>query len=392
MIRRRGTPAKPLRRRPPAGEAPARREPALAEMQSPPPSPPPASPARRERALFELQFHPSNIRRRVRYLFVGPRRLARWALATVAWMVLVGFAAAVTPDVVGGLRARRELPRLEAERDRQGERLRAMVARLGELSARGEELRLRVDKARLAYGLTDERSIGQGGFPFEPQPVPRSIFANVIESGRGQEAGLREQLAVLGAFLDEVQALERANRELTLRTPSTNPLKGTNFYLTSPFGNRRSPFTKLIDFHAGIDLAAPIGKPIHAPADGVVVFAGRYPQRQSVAWWRYGNLVVLRHGEDFITLFGHCDQVLVKRGQRVRQGEQLAAVGDTGWSTSPHLHYEVRRREEDGDFRPVDPRIYILDHRWRDEERILVRARSAPALDGYEPLPRLLSR
>ena len=275
---------------------------------------------------------------------------------------------------------------------RRGERLRAMVARLGELAGRGEELRLRVDKARLDYGLGEERSIGQGGFPFQPRPVPRSIFANVIESGRAEEAHLREQLAVLGAFLDEVQALERANRELALLTPSTNPLKGANFYLTSPFGNRRSPFTKLMDFHAGIDLAAPIGKTIHAPADGVVVFAGRYPQRQSVAWWRYGNLVVLRHGEEFITLFGHCDEVRVRRGERVRQGDLLATVGETGWSTSPHLHYEVRRREEDGSYRPVDPRIYILDHRWRDEERILVVARSAPALEDYEPLPRLLAR
>jgi len=392
LIRRRGTTANRPRRRPPPHEGPAERERARSELQSPPTSPAPKGPARRERALFELQIHPGDIRRRVRYLFVGRRRLVRWTLAAAAWLVLVGFAAAVSPEVFSGLRARRELPRLDAERQRQGDRLRAMVARLDELSARGEELRLRVDKARLAYGLNDERSIGQGGFPFEPRPAPRSIFANVIESGRGQEAGLREQIAVLGAFLDEVQALEHANRELTLRTPSTNPLKGTNFYLTSPFGNRRSPFTKLIDFHAGIDLAAPMGKSIHAPADGVVVFAGRYPQRQSVAWWRYGNLVVLRHGEDFITLFGHCDEVVVKRGQRVRQGEPLATVGDTGWSTSPHLHYEVRRREEDGDFRPVDPRIYILDHRWRDEERILVRARSAPPLDGYEPLPRLLAR
>ena len=393
MNRERGTTVDRPRPSPqPSGEGAGGRERAPSEEPRRGRSSRQASPGRRERALFELQFHPGDIRRRVRYLFVGRRRLARWALAAVAWLALLGFAAAVAPDVLAGLRARRELPRLDAERERQGERLRAMVARLGELSGRSEELRLRVEKARLAYGLAEERSSGQGGFPFQPRPVPRSIFANVIESGRGQEAGLHEQLAVLDTFLDEVQALERANRELTLRTPSTNPLKGTNFYLTSPFGNRRSPFTKAIDFHAGIDLAAPIGKPIHAPADGVVVFAGRYPHRQSVAWWRYGNLVVLRHGEEFITLFGHCEEVEVRRGQRVRQGELLATVGGTGWSTSPHLHYEVRRRDEDGTFRPVDPRIYILDHRWRDEERILVRARSAPALDGYEPLPRLLAR
>lgn len=363
-------------------------------MPRPKPEPRPAAapPRAGERALFEIQVHPADIRRRVRYLFIGPRRLTRWALGLTAWLALVGFALAVSPQVVAGLRARAELPRLEAERDRQGERLRAMVAKLGELQERSDELRLRVDKARLAYGLGDEVSIGQGGFPLEAEPVPRSIFANVIESGRGLSAELREQLLVLGAFLDEVHALEQADRERARVTPSTNPLRGTNFYLTSPFGNRRSPFTKQIDFHAGVDLAAPVGKPIHAPADGVVVFAGRYPHRQSVAWWRYGNLVVIRHNEEFITLFGHCDEVSVRRGQRVRQGDPIATVGNTGWSTSPHLHYEVRRRDDEGSYRPVDPRIYILDHRWRDEERILVRARSAPALEDYEPLPRLLSR
>jgi len=346
----------------------------------------------REGSLFEIQIHPGNIRRQVRYLFFTPRHIALWVLGLLAWTGLVGFAVTAAPEVISGLIGSRELPALTAERERQGERLGAMVERLGELDLRGEDLRLRVDKTLLAYGLSGERSIGQGGYPFEPQPVPKSIFANVIQNGRSVESGLHEQLGVVGSFLDEIQELESANRELALLTPSTNPLRGEDFVLTSPFGNRRSPFTKALDFHAGIDLAAPMGKAVHAPADGVVAFAGRYPRRLSVAWWRYGNLVVLRHGDDFITLYGHCDEVSVRRGQRVRQGDVLATVGDTGWSTSPHLHYEVRRRDDEGQFRPVDPRIYILDHRWRDEERILVRARSTPALEDYEPLPRLLAR
>lgn len=363
----------------------------------------------REGALFELQIHPGDIRRRVRYLFFSPRRAALLAIGLLAYVGLVGFAVAVTPEVVKGLIDRRQTPRLVAERQRQGERLEALVGTMAELEARSEALRLQVDKARLAYGLSSDGSIGQGGFPMEsaeraryepasgdatavPPALPKSIFADVVQEGRIREASLTERMGVLGVFLDEVQALERADREAARVTPSINPLKGKNFYLTSPFGNRRSPFTKALDFHSGIDMAAPIGKPIHAPADGVVVFAGRYPHKRSVAWWRYGNLVVLRHGDEFLTLFGHCDEIEVRRGGRVEQGDVIGTVGDTGWSTSPHLHYEVRRRGDDGTLRPVDPRIYILDHRWRDEERILVRARSAPALEDYEPLPRLLSR
>lgn len=201
--------------------------------------------------------------------------------------------------------------------------------------------------------------------PHEPNRVPSSIYAANIRLGNGLLARISEQLGVLEAFLTEVQNFEEAHQDQVQTTPSISPLDSLEFVLTSPFGKRTSPFTKEIDFHAGIDLAAAVGTPIHAPADGVVAFSGRYPLRQSVSWWRYGNLVALRNGDRFITLFGHCDEIKVRGGQRVKQGDIIATVGNTGWSTNPHLHYEVRRLK-DGEFQPVDPRIYILDHRWRD--------------------------
>jgi murein DD-endopeptidase MepM/ murein hydrolase activator NlpD len=222
--------------------------------------------------------------------------------------------------------------------------------------------------------------------------VPDSIYADTVRQGNRLRATISEDLRVLDTFLAEVVAFESAHRTQTETTPSACPLAGDGFVLTSPFGSRRSPFTKQLDFHAGIDLAAATGLPVTATAAGVVVFAGRYPLAQNVSWWRYGNLVAIRHGEEFVTLYGHCDEVKVSRGQHVRQGEILATVGNTGWSTSPHLHYEVRRRAVGGDWVPVDPRIYILDHRWRDEEQLLVRGRSAPDPEQFEPLPAVIGR
>ena len=123
----------------------------------------------------------------------------------------------------------------------------------------------------------------------------------------------------------------RSRESLLAHTPLGYPVRG---WITSPFGYRRSPFTGRREFHEGIDIAAPIGSPIRATADGVVVFTG----------WDggYGKLVVVDHGYGFSTRYGHCSKILVRVGERVKRGQVIARVGNTGRSTAPHLHYEVR--------------------------------------------------
>ena len=223
-------------------------------------------------------------------------------------------------------------------------------------------------------------------------PLPDSIYAGSVESGDRLRNRIRERLREVGVGLAAVGAFESAHPEEVSATPSTSPLRGDGFVLVSGFGNRRSPFTRQLEFHPGADFAAPVGTPVHATADGVVVFAGEYPLSRSRGWWSYGNLVIVENGTGFVTLYGHNDQVLARRGQQVRRGDPLATVGKSGWSTSPHLHYEVRRKGADGVFRPVDPLIYILDHRWPNEERLLVRARSARPVRDFEPLPSFVGR
>jgi murein DD-endopeptidase MepM/ murein hydrolase activator NlpD len=350
---------------------------------------PPAS----QGPLLEIQVHPSQIRLGVRYFFFTRRQLFAWAGGILFYVGLVVFSLLVSPLVIGNIFQRSEYEALVAERARQGERLQALSSQLASVGEGSEALHLRMSRIYLAYGLDNEQEEGQGsGYPFAPADVPQSIYGNAIRHGRGLERQILERMAVLGSFIDGVQGFEEVHADQVRTTPSLSPLRREDFVLTSPFGNRRSPFTKKADFHPGIDLAAATGTPIYAPADGKIVYAGRYPVRQSVSWWRYGNLVAVRHGDRFISLFGHCDSLAVRVGQKVAQGEVLGTVGNTGWSTSPHLHYEVRRRQEGEEYKPVDPRIYILDHRWRDEEQLLVRGRRAPDLKEYEPLPRIIER
>ena len=100
-----------------------------------------------------------------------------------------------------------------------------------------------------------------------------------------------------------------------------------------------------------------------------------------------GNVVVVAHGTRYLTIYAHLHEISVRRGATVRRGEQVGTVGNTGWSTSPHLHYEVRMRNESNDEpAPVDPRIYILNYQWTGHEELLIQGRKAPIPD-FDPLP-----
>lgn len=346
----------------------------------------------RDAARFEIQIHPSDIQRGVRYLFLSRAQIAGMGLGVLTYLGLLVWGVVKAPDVIGGLLSQHEYRAQLETRDQLAQRLAAVDRQIGDLSRFGETLQLKMNKVYLAYGLDHETSIGQGGYPTAPREVPESVLAGELETTAGREAALRQQTAVLQAFIAEIEEFETDHRDQVSTTPSISPLHSDTFVLTSPFGNRVNPFTKANDFHAGIDMAAPTGTPVYAAADGRVNFASRYNVRQSVAWWRYGNLVTIKHGDRFITLYGHLDEIKVKAGSQVKQGDIIGTVGSTGWSTNPHLHYEVRRLDAEDDYRPVDPRVYILDHRWRNEEQLLVRARSAPSLQNYEPLPSRIRR
>lgn len=129
-------------------------------------------------------------------------------------------------------------------------------------------------------------------------------------------------------------------------TPSIRP--SLSPWLSSSYGRRLDPITQRWMMHKGLDLAGSIGMPIFAPADGKVIWTG----------WRggYGKTVVIDHGYGLQTHFAHLDAYQVDAGERVRRGDVIARMGNSGRSTGPHLHYEVRREGQ-----PVDPRDFILD-------------------------------
>jgi murein DD-endopeptidase MepM/ murein hydrolase activator NlpD len=153
------------------------------------------------------------------------------------------------------------------------------------------------------------------------------------------EAEFREK-----SFQELYSFLEGKKKELSC-TPAIWPARG---WLTSRFGYRIDPFTGLRQLHEGIDIANRIGTPIVAPADGVVarVFNN----------FGFGLMVVVNHGYGIVTRYAHLSKSYVKVGQRVKRGERIAAIGNTGRATGPHLHYEVRLNGV-----PLNPQKYILN-------------------------------
>jgi murein DD-endopeptidase MepM/ murein hydrolase activator NlpD len=134
-------------------------------------------------------------------------------------------------------------------------------------------------------------------------------------------------------------------RNLLSSTPAISPVKG---WTTSGFGNRKSPFTGLREFHKGMDIATRMATPVIATADGVISFTGTKGL--------LGKVVTIDHGHGVVTRYGHLKKILKKSGASVKRSDIIARVGITGRSTGPHVHYEVYINGI-----PVNPARYILN-------------------------------
>jgi len=335
--------------------------------------------------MIEIQIHPSDIRRKVRYFFFDRRQvLIGVALASLVLLIVISSMAAA-PSVIRRVHKLNFLREMRQERAVQTERLHQHIDQMTSLERGLDEQRIRVEKLMTVYGL-ESTGLGQGGFS---QAAPNGRAANLeLDDARRRELLLRNSVDRLQKQLEMLSLFERSNTEMIRHIPSILPVPSDQFVLTSPFGARISPFTRSADFHKGLDLAAPAGTAVMATADAVVTFAGRYPMSRSVAWWRFGNVVVLNHAGRFITIYAHCDTIKVRSGQTVKQGQIIATVGSSGWSTNSHLHYEVRSDlQRPGKFDPIDPRIYILNYQWNNEQDLLIQSRKSRDYSDFDPLP-----
>jgi len=268
-----------------------------------------------------------------------PVRLAKWTLTLVG---VVGFTVAGVLVHYARITAEiHDLRRLRTENSELLTKTRTYEENAGKLQAKVLQLQTMVTKlgvmAGLEHSLPEAGSAGVGGaIGMESQaPVlaPRAL------------AAIDESLTSLTRRSAQLEEFYRDQTLVLASTPSIWPVRG---YLSAGFGNRKDPFTGQRDFHSGIDISTPIGTRIFAPADGVVLSAA--------VQGAYGNSIVVDHGYGVVTRYGHLDAYAIRPSQRVRRGDLIGFVGNTGRSTGPHLHYEVWVRDQ-----AQNPIHFILD-------------------------------
>jgi murein DD-endopeptidase MepM/ murein hydrolase activator NlpD len=148
---------------------------------------------------------------------------------------------------------------------------------------------------------------------------------------------LYSQLYVQSKSFDEVFELAKTKEEMLRRIPAIQPVRDIDIKrISSYYGYRTDPFYKVRKFHDGVDFSAPIGKEIVATGDGTVVEIKR--SRRG-----YGNTLIIDHGYSYKTVYAHLHTFEVRKGQKVKRGQVIGTIGNTGKSTAPHLHYEVRK-------------------------------------------------
>ena len=241
-----------------------------------------------------------------------------------------------------------ELTQLRVQNNELSRRYETMRWELAELNSKYEDL---IEKEIAIRGMFDlpvidpeQRRLGVGG----PTHNVPAITSRAEELAYLTESDL-DRLNRLARFeiakFDEVLSILNGKKNILDHTPSIRPTRG---WISRGFGIKRNPFTGESQPHRGLDLANHRGTPVIASADGRVTMAGRNGGM--------GKMVVINHGNGFFTRYGHLDKIKVSRRDKVRRGDVIGLMGSTGYSTGPHLHYEVIKNGKS-----VNPLNYIID-------------------------------
>ncbi len=244
----------------------------------------------------------------------------------------------------------------------------------------------RMDKVQKVLADVQDRDDNIYRVIFEAEPVPSEVrkagfggvdryehlegLANskIIVNTAKRLDEITSQLVVQSKSYDAVFKLAKDKEKLVASIPAIQPVDFHDLRrIGSLFGYRTDPFYKVTKFHEGIDFTAAVGTPIYATGDGIVSEA----ERNSGG---YGNKIIINHGYSYETVYAHLSKIKVKVGQRVKRGEIIGLMGNTGKSTAPHLHYEVHKAGV-----PMNPIYFFFNDITPAEYQAMIEMSSKPS-------------
>jgi murein DD-endopeptidase MepM/ murein hydrolase activator NlpD len=238
------------------------------------------------------------------------------------------------------------------------------------------------DRLNQLQGLMDEMADRDDNIYrviFEAEPIPKSVrqagyggidryakmegydnSEQIISTAKKLDK-IASQIYVQSKSFDEVYEMAKNKEKMLASIPAIQPVRNLDLKrLSSFYGYRVDPVYKVKKFHRGVDFSAPQGTPIYAPGAGKIIKVKR--SRRG-----YGNQIEIDHGYGYITFYAHIKDFKVKKGEIVKRGQLIATIGNTGKSTAPHLHYEVRK-----DKRAVNPIYYFFNDLTPEEYELLL--------------------
>src|SRR5512140_3466583 len=301
--------------------------------------------------MTQVRLHSSDPRRPTRTFTIGPRAGAFGAflLLLIGNLVVLGLMAA--PDLLSDLGHSADRLALRESARVSAEAFESVQLRYRKLDAQLRTVELFLARVSVLVSV----------------PLPDRFFAPSAEGATLTPERLATDVLRLSRRLRTLELFRRAVAEAPVANaatiPSRSPVEPSAAVPVAVFGPRTSPLTHAPEFFPGMDLAVPEGAAVIAPAAGTVIFSGTVPSKAGAAWRPYGTILVLAHGEDLRTVYGHLGKPLVRPGQRVQRGDRIASVGRSGLTPSARLHYEVWKLAR-GRYGPADPRLFILDVGW----------------------------
>lgn len=250
-----------------------------------------------------------------------------------------------------------------------------------------EVLNNKIEKIDHVLGEMQDRDDNIYRMIFESEPIPSSVReagyggadrystldgyenSDIVKATAKKIDILESQMNVQAKSFDEVYEMAANKADMLRCIPAIMPVKDVELHrISSHFGHRTDPFYKIQKFHSGIDFAAPVGTKIYCTGDGFV-------EQVVLGNSGYGNYIVVNHGYGYKTRYAHLKKALVKKGQKVSRGENIALMGNTGKSTAPHLHYEVIKNDK-----PINPVDFFFNDLTPEEYEQILELSEKPSM------------